>query len=201
MRQFITWRFWLSLLALVGVTIGLIMFTRDDAPPVALPVEQSPAEREIDLVGLVFLAQADPGFALVDGRTTERLLIRIDGFRYVDIVKGTPAENRCAELAELAGCVIVADLLGNSVLWFSLVPSEPRNVITMPPVAELRDGSRAALVNGWVVRHDETIRRVCDTDTNNLADFIDKFGDASTSTFSIEDQRLTAVTCTGPAVT
>lgn len=201
MRQFITWRFWLSLLALAGVTAGLTMFTRDDSPPVALPVAQSPAERQIDLVGLVFLAQADPGFALIDGRTTERLLIRIDGFRYVDIVPGTPGENRCAELAELAGCVIVADLLGNSVLWFSLVPSEPRNVVTMPPVAELREGSRAALVNGWIVRHAETIRRTCDTDTNNLADFIERFGDSSTSTFSIEDQRLTAVTCTEPAVT
>ena len=201
MRQFITWRFWLTLLALAGITGALIMFTRDDSSPVALPLESAPAEHEIDLVGLVFLAQADPGFALIDGRTTERLLIRIDGFRYVDIVRGTPGENRCAELDEVARCVIVADLLGNSVLWFSLVPSEPRNVITMPAISELREGSRAALVNGWIVRRAETIRRVCDTDTNNLADFLDRFGASSTSTFSIDDQRLTAVTCTEPAVT
>ena|SRR6187431_2089809 len=201
MRQFITWRFWLSLLALVGVTAVLIVLTRDDEAQVAAPVDDGPVEHEIDLVGLVFNAQADPGFVIIDGRTTERLLIRIDGFRYIDIVQGTPGENRCGELAELAKCVIVADLLGNSVLWFSLIPSEPRNVVTLPAVAELLDGSRALLANGWVVRHAETIRRVCDTDTSGMSDFIDRFGDASTSTFSIEDQRLTAVTCTEPAVT
>jgi len=201
MRQFITWRFWLSLLALVALTGGLIVLTRDDAPPVALPVELQPVEHQIDLVGLVFLAQADAGFTIFDGRTTERLLIRIDGFRYVDIVSGTPGENRCDDLAELAGCVIVADLLGNSVLWFSLLPSEPRNVVTLPAVAELREGSRAVLTNGWVIRHAETIRRNCETDTSSLSDFIEQFGASSTSTFSIDEQRLTAVTCTGPAVT
>jgi hypothetical protein len=201
MRQFITWRFWLSLVALVVLTGGLIVLTRDDAPPVALPADLQPVEREIDLVGLVFLAQADAGFTIIDGRTTERLLIRIDGFRYVDIVRGTPGENRCDALDQLAGCVIVADLLGNAVLWFSMLPSEPRNVVTLPAVVELREGSRALLANGWVVRHAETIRRNCETDTSSLGDFIEQFGTSSTSTFSIDEQQLTAVTCTAPAVT
>ena len=66
MRQFITWRFWLSIVALVVLTGGLIVLTRDDAPPVALPADLQPAEREIDLVGLVFLAQADAGFTILD---------------------------------------------------------------------------------------------------------------------------------------
>lgn len=200
MRQFISWRFWLSITALVALTGVLLVLTRDDAPPVAVPVELQPIEREIDLVGLVFLAQADAGFTILDGRTTERLLIRVDGFRFVDIVPGTPGENRCSDLDQLAGCVIAADLLGNSVLWFSLLPSEPRNVVTLPAVAELRDGARVALVNGWVLHRAETVRRNCDTDTASLTDFIEQFGAASTSTFSIDEQRVTAVTCPAPAV-
>jgi len=196
MRQFFTWRFWLTLLALAGLTVLLVAVTRDDEPPVALPVDVRPPEREIDLVGLVFLAQADPGFSFVDGRTTERLLIRVDGFRYIDIVAGTPGENRCADLDDLAACVIVADLLGNAVLWFSIVPSEPRNVVTLPAIAELREGGRALLMNGWIVRHAPVLRRNCDVETTSFADFVDRFGENHTATFSIDDQRLTAVACT-----
>lgn len=198
MRQFVTWQFWLSLLVLVGLTFGLLRLTRSDELPVATPAEFELVEREVDLVGLVFLAQADPGFDIVDGLTTQRLLIRIDGFRYVDIVAGTPGENRCGALADLAGCVIAANLLGESVLWFSLLPVEPRNELTLPPITQLREGARVLLANGWLMHRAETISRECETDTASLTDFIRRFGETSTTTYSIDDQQVTTVTCVPP---
>ncbi len=121
--------------------------------------------------------------------------IRIDGFRYMNIRADTPGENRCSQLTEVAKCAVAADLLGDAVLWFSIVPLEPRNVVNLPPVAEIRDGMRLRLENGWVVRREETVKRVCDDDTTSLADFVRRYGEGSITTFSIDTQTATAVTC------
>lgn len=206
MRQFLTWQFWLSLAALVGITLVLVLVVggNDETPQVAAPVgEQSLADRvgeeqPIDLIVLVFAAQASPGFDIVDGRTTARIIIYIDGFRYMNIPAGTPGENRCGELDLLARCVIAADVLGDAVLWFSILPNEPRNLITLPAVLDLRDGGNVLLANGWVIRRAPVISRDtedCGTDTVSLSDFIERFGDRSTSLYNMDEQRVTTVIC------
>jgi hypothetical protein len=202
MRQFFTWGFWLSLVALAGITFGLMAFTdaldSDDGDAVG-PAEVAPdAERNIDLIAMVFAAQADPGFDIVDGRTTADMQIRIDGFRFMNIKAGTPGENRCATLDQLATCTVAADLLGESVLWFSIVPLGPRNTVVLPAVSELLEGSRLRLANGWVVQRADVVKRVCDEDTASLTDFIRRFGDDATSTFSLDEQQLVSVSCGVP---
>jgi hypothetical protein len=123
--------------------------------------------------------------------------VYIDGFRYMDIPAGTPGENRCPGVAELAKCVVAADLLGDAVLWFSFLPLEPRNLITLPGIAEVRDGGKVLLDNGWVIRRAPVIERECETDTVGLNDFLERFSGRSTSTYSIEEQAIVSVTCLG----
>ena len=58
MRQFFTWGFWLALLSLVGLTVGLVVLTGllrgNDAEAVTAPVVvPGDPEREIDLIGRV----------------------------------------------------------------------------------------------------------------------------------------------------
>ena len=194
MRQFFTWGFWLSLVALAGLTFAVWTITGND-DTVIEAIAPTVVEHEIDLIDLVYVAEADPGFAIVEGRTTGNLQIRIDGFRYMNIRPDTPGENRCAQLSELARCVVAADLLGDAVLWFSILPLEPRNVVNLPPIAEVRDGSKVRLDNGWVVRRAETVKRVCDTDTASLTEFVRTVGEGSVTTFSLDAQAVTAVTC------
>src|SRR5690606_10176464 len=140
---------------------GLLELVRDDPNPDALlpaaPVVEAPVERTIDLIALVYLAQADDDFAIVDGVTTGTMQIRIDGPRYMTIRPGTPGENRCAELDELARCAVAADLLGEAVLWFSIVPVGPRFTVPLPPVVALREGQRVLLDNGWLVKRADTV--------------------------------------------
>jgi hypothetical protein len=204
MRTFVSWRFWLTLLALAGLTYGLLQVTKDrDVAAEPSPAETRTGERRIDLVAPVFLIQADPGAAIVDGVTTGRIQIRVDGFRYMNIAPGTPGENRCPDTTELAKCVVVADLLGEAVLWFALLPAEPRNELTLPQIEELRDGSLALLSNGWLVRHAEVITRDCDDDVSSMAEFLRDHRDGSTSTFDLDDQEIVSVACAGvrPIVT
>jgi len=202
MREFISWRFWLTIGALVALTLVVASATDDEdavgALPEAVQDQLDPRVQEIDLIGLVFAAQADPGFAITDGATTARMQILVDGSRYLAIEPGTPGENRCAELDQLARCVFAVDLLGEAVLWFSIIPGAPGNEVALPRIAELRDGSRVLLANGWLLRHAERVTRTCATDTRSLTDFLDRFGDDSTTIFSVDRQEVVEVVCAEP---
>ena len=195
MRQFLTLGFWMSLFALAGLTVGLWTITRDDVPAVDDAVVVAPEERPIDLIGMVFLARADPGFDIVAGRTVGDLQIRVDGFRYMNVKQGTPGENRCGELDQLARCAVVADLLGEAVLWFSIVPLSPRNLVELPGPAELRDGGRLELQNGWIVDRADVVERECPEDTASLSEFTQRFGEGATSVFSLAEQQVIRVRC------
>ncbi len=205
MRQFITWQFWAAIVALLVMTGGLWLVFRDDgaaAEQTAAPGSAADSEypvpetgRQIDLIALVYAAQADPGFQIVGGRTTATMVINIDGVRTMTIVAGTPGENRCAALDRLASCAVAADLLGESVLWFSIIPMGPRNTVELPAVRDFQDGQRLRLANDWSVKRADRVKRICDTDTGSLTEFIATFGDAASSTFDLDDQRITAVTC------
>ena len=174
MRQFFTLGFWLSLLALAGLTFGLLAFVRDDSPVEQVVTETAPTEREVDLIAMVFAAQADRGVTIVDGRTTGDMQIRIDGFRWMDIEGGTPGENRCAELAELARCAVAVDL---------------------PAPLAFREGGRLQLANDWIVPHADIVRRDCEEDTASLTDFIEQFGERATAVFSLDQQEVVRVVC------
>lgn len=195
MRQFFTWGFWLTLLSLAGITLGLVVLTRNDDPVDQVVAQAALPERQIDLIGMVFMGQADPGFDIVGGLTTATMQIRIDGYRFMNIPPGTPGENRCPALAGLARCAVVADLLGESVLWFSIVPLGARNLVPLPPVVSMRDGAKLELENGWVVSRADVVKRDCDDDTSSLSDFIERKGAGSTTLFSIDMQEVITVSC------
>jgi hypothetical protein len=195
MRQFFTWRFWLSLLTLAALTFGLFTVTRSTEAVTAVIQEVAVPDRHIDLIALVYLAQADPGFSIVDGKTTANMQISIDGFRYMNILTGTAGENRCGELTGLAKCAVAADLLGESVLWFSIIPIGARNQVLLPAVAELRDDGNVRLDNGWIVRHADVVKRLGCDDATSLTDFITRYGEGSTTAFSLDEQAVVSVTC------
>lgn len=211
MRQFVTWGFWLSLGALVAMVFGLVALVDrlggdETADAVVLrpvgdpgaPVSGSgdtAVERDIDLIALVDEARADPGFAIVGGVTTGTMQIRVDALRSMTITAGTPGENRCAALDQVAACAVAADLLGEAVLWFSIVPLAPRNSVSLPEVVELRDGGTALLANGWIVAHAPALKRNCAEDTTSFSDFQRRFREGSVTSFSLDEQRLVAVTC------
>ncbi|MEX0848565.1 MAG: hypothetical protein WD023_12370 [Ilumatobacteraceae bacterium] len=207
MRQFFTWGFWASILAVAALFAGLVaLMGRNDAGAgdlqdlVPADVVLGPPVREVDLVASIFLVQADPGFAIVEGRANGAMQIRIDGQRYMNIPAGAPGENRCAGLDQLAQCAVAADLLGDAVLWFSIVPLGGRNSVELPAVTEILSSNRARLANGWIVTRADTLKRNCDEDTNSTTDFIRRFGTDASSTFSIDEQRLVSVTCAPPVV-
>jgi len=202
-RQFFSLRFWLSLLALAGLALGVAAFARsraESAEPALDPGAATP-ERTIDLVSWVSLIQPSPGFTMVDGRTTTDLALVLDGTRTMIVKAGTPGEINCPNYTELARCTVAADLLGDAVLWFSVVPGVPWPVVDLPAVTELLEGGWVRLANGWVLPHATVVDRSCPEDTTSLTEFIDTFGDAAKSTYNFERQQIVKVTCPRGAAT
>ena len=54
--------------------------------------------------------------------------------------------------------MLVADVLGDAVVWFALVPRAPRDTVDLPPIVDLHDGY-AQFVNGWEVLYAPVIER------------------------------------------
>jgi len=195
-RQFFILRFWLTLLALAGLALAVVWFTgnRESASVDGADVG-APAGRTIDLVAWVFAVQPPVGFDMVDGRTTTDLALVIDATRTMIILAGTPGEIDCPRLTDLGQCTVAVDLLGDGVLWFSIIPGIPGSSVELPAVAELLSGGWVRLENGWVVQHAPKIARSCPEDTASLGDFIDLFGATARATFNFEQQQIVKVTC------
>ena len=86
--------------------------------------------------------------------------LMLDPSRKVTVVAGTPGEDDCGRLAEPGACAIVADLLGEGVVWFALVPMGNGRSVPLPAIDSLADGV-ATLVNGWQLPHAPALDRRC----------------------------------------
>jgi hypothetical protein len=197
MRQFISPRFWLAIAALIGLTYGLwhVLVRQDDSVAVVgQPASAEVDEHRVNLVLPVYSIQADPGFSMVDGTASTDMQLALDATRIVKVKAGTPGQVTCSKLAEINQCVVAADLLGDAVVWFSLIPNPQRASLLLPGVTEIRADNWVLLSNGWEVARNETVERNCDA--TGLDDFVRQFGGSlSTSTFSFEQQEITKVTC------
>jgi hypothetical protein len=197
-RQFLSLRFWLTLLTLVGVTGALVLLLRDQSPPPGLPTAAAEvaSTHRVDLLSVVAKATAAQGFEVADGAASADISLLLDANRTMVIKAGTPGDSTCTALDQPEQCVVAVTLLGDAVLWFSLVPGAPGATIVLPAVTSLPEAGWAQLANHWVVRRASVVDRNCATDTSSLTDFIHQFGKKATSTFNLETQKLTKVVCT-----
>jgi hypothetical protein len=197
MRQFVSPRFWLAIAALVGLTYGLwyVVVRKDDSVAgIGQPASAALAEHRVNLVLPVFSIQAEPGFSMTAGVASTDMHLALDATRTMVVKAGTPGQVTCAKLAEINQCIVAADLLGDAVVWFSLIPNPQRANLLLPGVTEVRSDNWVLLSNGWEVARNEDVERNCDA--TGLDDFVRQFGGSrSTSTFSFEQQEITKVTC------
>lgn len=139
---------------------------------------------------------------VVDGFAATTLDLGIDSTRTLRIVEGTPGEQHCSEGRLEAACAVVADLLGESVVWFALVPADGSRTVALPAIDELVDG-RAILVNGWSVDYAPILDRRCpdDGDPSTLdefasySEFREVLGVDFVANYDLDERRLTSVTC------
>lgn len=194
-RQIFTVRFCLTLFALLALLgVAQAIASSNSQHKAAVGVGE-PAGHSVDFIALVQTAQLPPGFAVVGGRATADLFLVIDATRTMLVKAGTPGEVDCPRLNEPAQCLVAADLLGDAVLWFSIIPGAAGAVVPLPAVVELLPGGWVRLANDWVVQHAPKVERSCVDDTSSLTNFIELYGDTATSSYNVEQQRIVRVKC------
>jgi len=193
MRQFFSWRIWAAVAALVGLVVMLKFVLPASATKPA--VSTGVVDRHIDFVSLVYVVRPAPDFVIHDGVVIGTADFVIDGQRTMHIAEGTFGDISCDNYQEVGRCVVVADLLGDAVVWFSLVPVAPGLRINAPPIIALLDGGFVRLQNGWVAKLAASVDRSCSQQTGSLAEFVRRFGPASTTVIDLSKQRITIVKC------
>lgn len=194
MRQIFSIRFLAAIGAVVGLffVLSTVFATRDvlvdDAPTDANRI------RGIDFAEVVF-ASSDPTFAVVDGLAQTSTSLIIDGNRALDITAGTPGESYCSALDQVGRCAVLADLLGEGVVWFALVPSAGGSTVELPAIDTLDEGV-ATLVNGWQLPHAPALDRRCpDDEFTSYRELRETLDDDFISVFGTAERRLIAVEC------
>lgn len=199
MRQIFSVRFF----AAIGAVAGLLMLLTLVFGPrggVEELVEADTVPRRIDLVAEVFTALRTDFELGPDGVTRGSMQLVLDAERTVRVTPGTHGEITCDDIDRVGRCVVLLDLLGDAVVWFALVPLGPNGTVELPAIDDLGD-EFAVLVNNWQVRYAPALDRRCPREFGSYREFRQELGDAFTSIFSIDDQRLIAVVCDPDAIT
>jgi hypothetical protein len=114
----------------------------------------------------------------------------------VTVFPGTPGEITCADLDR--PCALLAQTLGDTIVWFALVPMGPNFRFDLPAIEEL-DGGYANLVNGWQVPYADVIDRRCEghpgESAESFSEFLELQGAAFHSLYDLDPGAITAVIC------
>lgn len=198
MRQLLNIRFLAAVAALAGLAFLVNEVVADESPIEAV-LEPEVVQRRIDLIAPVFATTSSDNFRVkANGETAGFLDLILTGDRVMRIPPGTPGEITCEELDRLNNCAVLADLLGDAVVWFAVLPQAPRATLELPPIIDLEDGY-AIFENGWEIVYPPVIPRECDEDIPTFSDFLRRFGPNSTTIVDIELQQIDSVIC-GPEV-
>ena len=194
MRQFFSWRIWAAFgaLVLLALTLKVVL------PAGAVTADSTsigPVARTVDFVSLVYAVQPSNTFAVHDGIVTGSADLVLDGQRTMHVVQGTLADINCPNYTKVGQCVVLANLLGDAVIWFALVPVETGFKVEAPPIVELLADGIARLRNGWLVRMAGAVGRSCAQETGSLVEFLKNYGPQSTTIIDVAKQRITQVKC------
>lgn len=204
MRQLFTLRLVATLCALAVLALAvqpvasiIAGLSDDEDDGVEATVVVEPVARKIDLIAPVVLARDSVDFELDDeGRTTGFVDLTLEDRRVMRVAPGTSGEIECDRLDEVNKCAVFADLLGDAVVWFAVLPQAPRRTVELPPVLDLHDGY-AVFENGWRIAYPPTIVRDCDPELDivSFSDFLRRFGPQSISVVDLDTQQVTEVRC------
>jgi hypothetical protein len=149
-------------------------------------------ERRVQLVAAIDTADLG-GWDIVDGRVVGNGRLEISDDRVVNLVEGTYGSSNCDPMTRR--CAILAEVLGDAVLWFTIEDLEPNDTVTMPAI-DVLDRDEAVLVNGWRVGYADRLDRRCSREFGSFREWRAELGDSFVSIYSIEDDELIAVVCT-----
>jgi len=148
-KQFFSWRYWAAVGSLI-VLLFLLRACQGNSSPAAIVEEAN--TRRIDLIARTSTVRSDAPWSVADGVSRGNATVVLQNGRLLTIADGTLGQSSCLSPDVLDACVLLADTLGDGIVWFALVPAPPpgSNELELPPIVALLDGvTYARLDNGW----------------------------------------------------
>jgi hypothetical protein len=193
MQQILSLRFLATLGSLVGLFLLLtLLFGRGGQDGGSASVR--PIVREVHLLEEITGARSEAFGVRPDGRSRGQLFLNLRDAREMRIVEGTFGENNCGPRIMPGDCAVAANLLGDAVVWFALMPIDPGGLVSFPAIDTLEDG-RAQLINGWRLPYARVLDRRCPVEFTSYREFRQVLGARFDSLYSLERERLIAVVC------
>lgn len=193
--QFFTWRFWAAVGAVVLLFLVLLTL-RDGGGPAEVVMDAN--DRRIDLIARTSTIRSDGSWSVSGGRSRGDATAVLQNGRLLIIADGTLGQSTCVLPETPDSCVILADTLGDGIVWFSLVPAPAAgtNELELPAIDELLHGvTYARLVNGWEVPLLDKVVRRCKEETANLAGFVEQFRNDHVTIVDLDRAQVSAVRC------
>ena len=191
------------MLIAVLVAVIFLLATRDSSSDMSV----TQTLHKIDLVASVDSINVDSAWSQDDGVTRGGAIrLSLDDLRVLTVQDGTlTAEygsmTACTDFAKPNACVLLADMLGDAVVWFALVSSDAiagQEFLTLPGLVDMQaNGDEGILRNGWVVKLATPVKRDCgDATTSSLRDFISRFPDQLSKTIvNLTTDNVVSVKC------
>ena len=195
MRQVLSWRFIDAVVAVAAFALVVyILGSRSGISGVA-GADDGDARR-MDFISLVASIRAEEFAMTANDTVSGNLTLVMPNGQNVTVFPGTPGVVQCENLAEPYQCAVLGQSLGDTVVWFALMPMRGAEFrFELPAIVELEDGF-AQLVNGWEVPYAQVIdRAACDADAASFSEFLDEHGTDFVSVFDLREQAIVAVDC------
>ena len=197
MRQILTRRFILALgLPIVLAAVWWLIALRGGSDAAV----SGSQPHVISYTASVVTIQADANWAVKNGFTTGSARLAMDDGRTLFLAEAIPAEVTCTDRTTSNACVLLAEMLGDAPVWFALTPAkgdDPTTRLDLPPIVDmLKNGDEAVLSNGWIVPLATPTKRVCDTATSSLRDFIERFSEKMQVSLNLATDEIDTVRCT-----
>ena len=193
----------LAVLLAVLVAAIFLFATRDSSSEISV----TQTLHKVDLVASVNSVNVDSGWSEENGVTRGGAMrLSLDDLRVLTVQEGTltaeyGSTSSCTDFVKTNACVLLADMLGDAVVWFALVPADAiagREFLTLPGLVDMQaNGDEGILRNGWVVKLATPVKRECgDVVTSSLHDFITRFPDQLSKTIvNLTTDNVVSVRC------
>lgn len=200
MRQLLSWRTW----AAVGVLLVLatvVQLITSRGPRGGNDSSTQPSQRRVEAVASVMMIQSSEAFAVIEGITVGSATLTLDDGRVINIVRDTPGEIDCVDRTTPAACVMLADLLGDGVVWYALVNANgpASRTLSLTTLVDMVDGGdTGVLENGWHVPLANGVIRTCAGAPRSptLRAFIDSYsGTGITTVLDLDRDEVVEVIC------
>ena len=201
MRQLMSWRTWAAVGLLVALVVVVRIVNGGDARSSRDADAAQPSIRQVETVASVMNIDASEAFSVVEGVTVGSAAINLDDGRTVSITRGTPGEIDCTDQTTPAACVLLADMLGEGVVWYALVNADSiiARTLVLPTLVDMVDGGdTGVLANGWHVPLANGVIRTCagEPRSTTLRAFIESYSETGIRTvLDLDRDEVVEVIC------